>query len=146
VSCKLPRLVLGSRNARIAFQVKERNAQGKLVPVDLTAAATPPGYVTAYFRKPSGALVMVPCEVESPASNGVARYLTEPGFLDEFGDWEAQAHVHLAGAPALGFGLFVSEVVRFVVVEQLRPFSPADEPFPVAATLLPLALPQPTVS
>jgi hypothetical protein len=144
VSCVVPRLVLGARNARIAFLVRERNAAGKLVPVDLTPAATAPGYVTAFFRKPSGAVVSVLCKVETPASSGVARYLTEAGFLDEAGRWEAQAHVHLAGAPTVGRGLFPSELVEFEVVAQLRPFAPAEASTPASAVPLPLALPSVT--
>ena len=146
MACYLPRLTLGARNARIAFLVKERNAAGKLVPVDLTSAATPPGYVTAFFRKPSGAIVSVQCTVETPASSGVARYLTEAGFLDEAGLWEAQAHVHLDGAPTVGRGLFPSDLLEFEVVAQLRPFSPGAATIPLPAAALPLAVPAPTVA
>lgn len=146
MGCTVRRIALGARNALLQFLVRERDAAGKLVPVPLDAATTGGGYVQGAFRKPSGAFVIVELVVASPASDGVAYYLTAPGFLDEAGLWEAQAHVHLDGAPAIGRGYFPSEIVTFEVVAQLRPFSPADEPFPVGPLVLGLELPPPLVA
>lgn len=124
MSCAKLRAFLGARRLRFAFHVTERDASGQLVPVDLTAAASAPGYVTAFFRKPSGAVVSVPCAIDSPPSAGLASYYTADGFLDEAGTWETIAIVYLAGEPSPGTGEFPSELVEFEVVPFLRPFKP----------------------
>jgi len=140
VGCVKQRVYLGARNLRIVFQFVERNAAGKLIAVDLTAAATSPGYVQALFRKPSREVVLVTCTVDSPPTDGLASYYTSPGFLDEHGDWEAQGLAHLAGAPAPGRGFFPAAPVLFEVVALLRPFAPL-EPIEPEAGDLELALP-----
>jgi len=124
----------------VVFHFLERDAAGKLVPVDLTAAASAPGYVEAFFRKPSREVVKVTCTVDAPPTDGLASYFTASGFLDEHGDWEAQGLAHLAGAPAPGRGFFPGAPVLFEVVPLLRPFAPL-EPIEPEAGDLELALP-----
>lgn len=135
MSCAKLRAFLGARGLRIVFHVTERDTTGVLVPVDLAAAATPPGYVTAFFRKPSGTIVSKPCSVTFPFSTGFASYFTEDGFLDEAGTWEAVALVYLAGEPTPGTGQFPSEIVEFEVVPFLRPFTPRPTMAPGASDL-----------
>lgn len=122
MTCAVFELVVGARNARIAFEVVERLPSGKLGAVDLTQAATPPGFVEALFRKPSGEIVLKTCAVEAPASAGIASYATEDGFLDEIGTWQANALVHLQGS-GTGRGFFPSRIVEFQVLELVRPFA-----------------------
>jgi hypothetical protein len=143
VSCSLPEVALGARNLRVVFRFVERDGTGVLVPIDLTPAATPPGFLQAFFRKPSREVVMVPLVATTPAS-GEAHYLTADGFLDEAGLWEAQAAAMLDGAPTLGRGYFPSRLVSFQVLPFLRPFAPADLSVSrPAATTLPLVAPAP---
>lgn len=123
------------------FGIKER-VGSRLVAVDLTDAAAAPGFVTAMFRKPSGEVVSVTCEVDTPTTAGLAFYATAEGFLDELGDWEAQAFVFIPGTTS-GDGFFPSAIVTFRVLELLRPFS-FQGPGPALATVLPLVLPSVT--
>lgn len=132
MSCRIPRIALGARNARIAFLFRERNAAGKLVPIDLTGATA-----QAFFRKPSGAVVSVALTLDAPPSLGIAYYLTADGFLDEAGTWEAQGQLYLDG-------YFPSEIIELEVVPQLRPFFP-DETLEVEGVVLELELPDPVI-
>jgi hypothetical protein len=141
VACVKPRAFLGARNLRIVFEIVERDALGKLVPVDLTAASSPPGFVDAFFRKPSGEVELVHCAVDAPQTDGLASYFTAAGFLDEAGDWEAQALVGIPGSGP-GQGFFPSAFVLFEVVALLRPFSPAGT---LALPATPLRVTAPTV-
>lgn len=145
MGCRVQKIALGARGLRIRFQVVERNAAGKLVPVDLTDAATAPGFVHAFFRTPSGEVRLVACVVETPATAGVAYYATEDGFLDEFGEWEAQALVSIPGVDE-GEGFFPSLIVDFEVEPLLRPFVPLLGPAAPAAVELPVELPAPLVA
>jgi len=124
VTCSLPRIPRFARNVRLAGLVRERNAAGKLVPVDLALAATPPGAAFLQFRKPSGVEVRMEATVDVPTSAGAVYVLSPDGFLDEVGEWEVQALVYLPGA-LVGQGFFPSEVGRFEVVFGLEPLTPA---------------------
>lgn len=144
MACTKPRAFLGARNLRIVFAIQERNALGRLVPLDLAPALEPGGFVEAFFRKPSGEVVLVQCTVENPTTDGLASFFTPAGFLDEFGDWEAQALVGFPGATQTS-GFFPSAFVTFEVVALLRPFAPATSE-PLELEVAPLEVVAPAVS
>jgi len=117
VSCRdVPTVQLGGRAVLLTFEFVEED-DGLEVPVSLAGAAALPGYVFAQFRKPSGAVVREFLQVLVPATAGLAAYSTAAGWLDEVGEWEAQAFAHLASGAGAGF--FPSRVVRFEVLGNL---------------------------
>lgn len=136
--------MLGARNLRIVFRFVEDDGTGKLVPIDLTPAATPPGFLQAFFKKPSRALVMVPLVSTTPTS-GEAEYLTAEGFLDEAGLWEAQGAAMLDGAPTPGRGYFPARLVSFEVLPFIRPFPMLVGNATPAAVPVGLVAPDPSV-
>lgn len=140
MACVTLDVVQGSRGVLISFAFVER-VLGVMVPVDLTLAASSPGYVQAFFKRPDRTVVMVPAAVLS-AFDGLAGYLSEEGFLDLAGDWQAQAEAFLPGT-GQGKGLFKSKVVRFEVLPSIRQFSAQ---VPGAASVLELGLEVPAVS
>lgn len=146
MACTLPTVVLGARNLRIVFRFLERDGAGVLVPIDLTPAATLPGFAQAFFKKPgTRAVVMRPLVVSTPFTDGEAYYLTEDGFLDEAGIWDAQGAAMLDGAPLVGRGYFPSGIVSFEVLPFIRPFTPATQVAPAEPTTSPPALELPLV-
>lgn len=129
MACRIPTVVLGARNLRIVFRFVEDDGTGKLLPIDLTLAASSPGFAQAWFRKPSGELVSRTLEVDPSPTSGEAAYLTEDGFLDEAGTWEAEGAVMIPGTSP-GQGFFPSRIVSFEVLPFLRPFQGADQVAP----------------
>lgn len=140
MACRIPTVVLGARNLRIVFRFVEDDGSGKLLPIDLTLAASAPGFAQAWFRKPSGEVVFRELEVDPSPTTGEAAYLTEDGFLDEAGTWEAQAAAMIPGTDP-GQGFFPSRIVSFEVLPFLRPFTPADQVAPGEPITSPPAVP-----
>lgn len=151
MGCTLEQIVLGSVNLRIRLLFAEKDSTGAVVPIDLAPAATPPGYVQLWVKKPSRIVLMKPCVVDTPTAQGSASYFTESGFLDEAGIWEAFGIAHLPGAPALGRGTFYSKPKRFEVCPLFKAFSFLDGSVTDAILEIPaplevsLGLPTPTI-
>lgn len=68
----------------IKITIKDGNAV-----VDVSSVTTK----EIVFKKPSGTLVTKAASFDTDGTDGVIKYTTESGFLDEIGTWEIQGRV-----------------------------------------------------
>lgn len=83
---------------------------GVKTPVDLSAQTS----ITVSLQKPDLSVVDRAAYVEGLATAGIVRYITQPGDIDQTGDWKAQVVIDFDTG-----GHFASSIIDFRVTKNL---------------------------
>jgi hypothetical protein len=88
------------------FQITVNDQNG---PVDLTSVDA----MYVLFRKPDNAFLQVTPVFVNTGSDGLIKYVTQAGDLDQYGTWQIQARV------VFGSDVFSTDIQRFKVLRNL---------------------------
>lgn len=139
-------LVLGSVNAEVVFEFLVWNSTTEVFdPLDITPAfAGAPGFAEGTFLKPDETQETYPLIDKGLTPQGKASFFSPSGFVDQFGEWEANARVHLPFNPGdQGAGVFPSLPVKFTVERAL--LNPGSGIVTPATVPIVISIPVPTV-
>ena len=89
------------------FQITVNDQDG---PVDLTSVDA----MYILFRKPNDTLLQVTPVFVNTGSDGLIKYVTQAGDLDQYGTWQIQARV------VFGTDVFSTDIQRFKVQRNLN--------------------------